>query len=453
VSDTVAGNDAGDGGFGAGSPVSAGAPALEADGDLEVKARRLDAAAAVVPYVLLLVSVVLAMLEPGQSAAQRAVTLGLSALAAAWMLWMLTLHPAWMRRQAPMAVYFIGLLALIAVLTSRTMLFGFFAFSGYLHAWSLLRGRWRLAGVAANALLSTVWMLEDLPRTPLMVVVYLAVVAIVVALVATFSQIGEVTMSQSLQRKRVIAELADANGKLEAAMAENAALHAQLVAGAREAGVRDERERMAREIHDTLAQGLTGIVTQIQAAEQASGRPADWRRHLDNAVRLARESLSEARRSVHVQGPEPLEHKGLPEALASVAQRWSSVNGVPTEVVTTGMARPLHADVEITLLRTAQESLANVAKHAAASRVGLTLSYMEDLVTLDVRDDGVGFDPAAVREGQRDGTRHADGGFGLIAMRQRVSRLAGELEIESEPGGGTAIWACVPAIPKEATDV
>jgi signal transduction histidine kinase len=102
----------------------------------------------------------------------------------------------------------------------------------------------------------------------------------------------------------------------------------------------------------------------------------------------------------------------------------------------------MHADVEITLLRTAQEALTNVAKHAKAGRVGLTLSYMADLVTLDVRDDGVGFDPLA-----RRGNGAATGGFGLAGMRQRVQRLAGRLEIESEPGGGTAISASVPAIP------
>ena len=94
---------------------------------------------------------------------------------------------------------------------------------------------------------------------------------------------------------------------------------------------------------------------------------------------------------------------------------------------------------------TAQEALANVAKHAAATRVGLTLSYLADLVTLDVRDDGVGFDPDGV---QRD----SDGGFGLTVMRQRVGRLAGTLAIESEPGAGTAVFAGVPAIPSEVPD-
>ena len=107
---------------------------------------------------------------------------------------------------------------------------------------------------------------------------------------------------------------------------------------------------------------------------------------------------------------------------------------------TTGTPRTVHPEVEVTLLRAAQEALANVARHAGASRVGLTLSYMEDLVTLDVRDDGAGFDPAVRRETSEKG------GFGLAAMRERVQRLAGTLAVESEPGGGTAISACVPKV-------
>jgi signal transduction histidine kinase len=168
---------------------------------------------------------------------------------------------------------------------------------------------------------------------------------------------------------------------------------------------------MAREIHDTLAQGLTGIVTQLQAAEQAvartPGEPTGWRRHVSAATRLARESLSEARRSVDALRPEPLEGGRLSEALAGVAERWAGLNGIPVEVTT-------------------------------ASRVGLTISYMENEVALDVRDDGVGFDPAAAER--------TDRGFGLIAMRQRIAALSGTLQVESEPGGGTAISACVPTV-------
>ena len=108
-------------------------------------------------------------------------------------------------------------------------------------------------------------------------------------------------------------------------------------------------------------------------------------------------------------------------------------------MVTTGDVQPLHPEVEVTLLRTAQEALANIAKHANATRAGLTLSYMGDVVTLDVRDDGVGFTVPT-------GGDVRGAGFGLSAMRQRVNRVAGTLAIESEPGAGTAVSARVPAI-------
>jgi signal transduction histidine kinase len=198
---------------------------------------------------------------------------------------------------------------------------------------------------------------------------------------------------------------------------------------------------MAREIHDTLAQGLTGIVTQLQAAEQAADDPARWQRHVTAATRLARESLTEARRSVHALRPQPLEEGRLSDALAGVAERWSALNVIPVQVTTTGTARPVQPEVEFALLRAAQEALANVARHASATRVGLTVSYMESEVALDVRDDGVGFDasrPGPAQPGQN--------GFGLVAMRQRIEDLAGTLQIESEPGGGTAISACVPTM-------
>jgi signal transduction histidine kinase len=147
--------------------------------------------------------------------------------------------------------------------------------------------------------------------------------------------------------------------------------------------------------------------------------------------------------------PEVLENGRLPEALVSVAHEWSALHGVRAEVTVTGTPRPLCPDVELALFRTAQEALANVAKHAGANRAGVTLSYMDDLVTLDVRDDGVGFHVeraralAAVPPAELDGAR---GGFGLAAMRERIGRLSGTFEIESETGHGTAVSASVPTL-------
>jgi signal transduction histidine kinase len=183
------------------------------------------------------------------------------------------------------------------------------------------------------------------------------------------------------------------------------------------------------------------IITQLEAIQQ-TGSDAERERRIGNATRLARDSLAEARRSVQALRPQALENSRLPDALAEEVTRWTATSGVPAEVRTTGDPRALHPEVEVTLLRVGQEALANVAKHAAASHAWITLSYMEDVVTLDVRDDGSGFEqPGAGNEQSR-----TDGGFGLIAMRQRVNRLAGQLEIESEPGAGTAVSASLPAI-------
>jgi signal transduction histidine kinase len=205
--------------------------------------------------------------------------------------------------------------------------------------------------------------------------------------------------------------------------------------------VLDERQRLAGEIHDTLAQGLTGIITQLEAAEQSRNQPYEWRRHVDKARALARENLKEARRSVQALRPGQLEGSRLPEAIAHMASEWSQASSVPVRLETTGDPVPLPPELEVTLFRVAQEALTNVARHANATRVGLTMSYLGEVVLLDVRDDGVGFQVDS--DGQAD--RSADGhGYGFSAMRQRLQRVGGSLEVESAPGAGTAVSASVP---------
>jgi signal transduction histidine kinase len=390
--------------------------------------RHLQRYMSAVPYLLLAVSTALYLLtEQGDGWGERLVTLGLAALSAAW--------TGLMSRGPMKALYVTGLIVLIAVLSLRSVWFAsFFGFVGHLHSWQYLQGRWRFAGVSATAAVTVAAYSGGLPEpTPAGILTFLFFTATIVALVGLFSFVGEITAERSAERKKMVT-------RLEEAMRENAGLHAQLLVQAREAGVMDERQRMAGEIHDTLAQGLTGIITQLQAATQAKDDESARERHIGHAMRLAKEGLSEARRSIHAVAPGPLESAPLPDALAEVAAEWSALNSVAAEVHTTGTVRPMHPEVEETLLRTAQEALANVAKHAGAGRVGLTLSYMEDVVALDVRDDGAGFDLDRVREG---------GGYGLTSMRRRVTRLAGALEIESEPGAGTAISASVPAVPRE----
>jgi signal transduction histidine kinase len=220
----------------------------------------------------------------------------------------------------------------------------------------------------------------------------------------------------------------------------------RLIEEARRSGMIGERRRLAREIHDTLIQGFASIVVNLEAAEGSLGASdGPFPRHVDEARATARESLSEARRIVWALRPGALDGAPLPDALSRLAARWSKANGVTADVAVTGESVPLPTEMEVTLLRVAQEALNNVGKHAGARRTVLTLSYMGDRVTLDVMDDGVGFDPdGAVPEAG------LEGGFGLRAMRERVEGAGGSLLVESEPGGGTTLAAGLPVAARDA---
>jgi signal transduction histidine kinase len=218
----------------------------------------------------------------------------------------------------------------------------------------------------------------------------------------------------------------------------------ELAAAERQAGILEERARLAREIHDTLAQGLVSIVMHLEAADQAlSGDTPAASQHLDQARRAARDNLAEARRFVWALQPEALERDALPKALACAAERWSDEIHIPVAISVTGDTCALAPEFEVTLLRVAQEALANVSKHAHARQVNLTLSYMNDQVVMDVNDDGVGFDLT-----QLDTDRQADS-FGLAGMRQRVERLGGRLSIESAVGEGTTLVVAIPILNRE----
>ncbi|MBB5858016.1 sensor histidine kinase [Amycolatopsis umgeniensis] len=360
----------------------------------------------------------------------------LCGVAAVWMSGMLAAPRSW-RASLPVTAVFLGVLtAITLVLVIEAPWFGCFTPALYVYAFRLLPWPWLLPGVAAVAVVAGTAQSFGVEKTTFTgVLIYLAVLAANIGPMCTFAWFAWRGDERNRQREEALRELAEANLRLEASLAENATLHDQLLVRARETAVHDERERMAREIHDTLAQGLTGIITQLQAAEHD---PGSWRRRTTAATALARESLTEARRSVHALRPEPLRTSRLGEALGGVADRWSTLHGIAVRVTTTGTAVPLSPETEVALLRTAQEALANVASHAHATRAGVTLSYLEGEVAVDVRDDGRGFDPLSPR-GDTTG-----GGFGLTSMRQRVESLSGTLRIESEPGGGTGISACVP---------
>jgi signal transduction histidine kinase len=419
--------------------------AIHARLDCWLQRRSVIMARAGVPYLLLAVLAATAFSVRREHGAALVFDGTLCAITAAWMLGMYTLNPGWRKRTRLMLVFIAGLMLLTAVLAYRSGWFGFFIVVILAYARELLpwpRPMYVAVGLAAIGAISQ----EGGAQAPLLLhaIILLVALAMDVVLIPTFVWLLHERERQVEQHQQSLAELGEANRRLEATIAENEGLHRQLVTQAREAGVLDERRRMAREIHDTLAQGLTGIITQLQAAEQAAARyPGEqpgWQRHVAAATQLARESLTEARRSVDALRPEPLEGCRLSEALGEVAGRWSALNGIPVQVTITGTARPFDPEAEFALLRAAQEALANVARHAGATRVGVTISYMENEVALDVRDDGAGFDPALLDHGPGHG-------FGLVAMRQRIAALSGTVQVESEPGGGTAISACVPTVP------
>lgn len=209
----------------------------------------------------------------------------------------------------------------------------------------------------------------------------------------------------------------------------------ELEHASRQAGILEERQRLAREIHDTLAQGFASIVVNLEAAETSLPADAPSAPHLIQARSSAREGLSEARRLVWALRPEILEQSSLPGALRGVVQKLSQETGLEAKLSTTGEAGVLHPEIELTLLRVAQEALTNARKHAKASKVELTLSYLKDRVLLDINDDGVGFVVSGT------------GGFGLRSMRERVEAFGGQLSVESEPGQGTTVAVNLPAFP------
>jgi signal transduction histidine kinase len=393
------------------------------------------------PYPTLAGCLVLYALTERPSASEFEITAGIAGLAAAWTAWLAIAQPDRERQPWLARIGVFGMIAFAAGLSVRSPWFGLYGYLGIPYAVRHLSGLWRWAGIVAASVVLSIAQIGGLhPFTTSRVILWAVVSCLDVALTGTFELQRQRKMEQRLARE-MSAELAEVNERSEAVIAENAGLQAQLLTQAREAGVLEERQRIAREIHDTLAQGLTGIVTQLEAAQRTSDE-AEHQRRIGNAKELARASLTEARRSVQALQPQALEGTRLPDALAEEAARWSATSGVAADVTTTGQVRPLHPEVEVTLLRVAQEALANVAKHADASRAAVTLSYMEDVVTLDVLDNGKGFDVAGGPTSRGDGS-----GFGLTAMRQRVQRLAGQLEIESDGGTGTAVSASVPAIP------
>lgn len=212
---------------------------------------------------------------------------------------------------------------------------------------------------------------------------------------------------------------------------------AQLFAQSVRLGALEERNRLAREIHDTMAQGLAAAAMQLETADALleSGSPPDRvRPAVAKALELTRSSLEEARRSVLDLRAAPLEGRNLAQALGDLLRRWRTEQGARAHLEVTGGARALPARIEAGLYRIAQEALNNVAAHAAARRVVLRLVISPERIGLAIEDDGRGFDA-----GSASGGRH-----GLVGMNERARLLGGTLGIASDPGQGTRIEVDIP---------
>jgi ligand-binding sensor domain-containing protein/signal transduction histidine kinase len=196
-----------------------------------------------------------------------------------------------------------------------------------------------------------------------------------------------------------------------------------------------ERNRIAREIHDNLAQDILGISVQLELVARLMPAAAEAAKsHLDRARILVRNSMTEARRYVWDLRSQELQKKDLPAALRDTTKRLTAENDVEAVVEVTGPLRPLPLPVETNLLRIGQEAINNAVKHARANRIDVALNFDTRNVRLSIRDDGRGFDPAQI----------ADGHFGLIGMRERAEQIGGVLMIDSAVESGTQIAIDVP---------
>jgi two-component system NarL family sensor kinase len=215
---------------------------------------------------------------------------------------------------------------------------------------------------------------------------------------------------------------------------------ARLFARSAQLGIVEERNRLAREIHDTLAQGLTAVSLQLESADallEAGADPQRIRKAIRQALGLTRANLEEARRSVLDLRAAPLEGRTLLKALEALAAEWRAKSGIAIHFEAAGEDRPLPVRIEAGLYRIAQEALTNISRHANAQHASLQLTLTPDQIHLIVEDDGQGFEPAQVPKDR----------YGLIGLNERARLLGGTLCLDSDPGNGTCLAVTIPLEP------
>lgn len=235
-------------------------------------------------------------------------------------------------------------------------------------------------------------------------------------------------------------ELASTYSKLEMA-------HAQLIASAEQIETltrANERQRLARELHDTLAQGLAGLVMQIQAANShlTQQRYSLAQEIMQQSVVAARQTLAAARSAIDDLRATTLYPENLPEALEEEIRRFTATTGILCETSGLTLLAKLPAQLGEQALRTISEGLANVAKHAQASQVWVGVTENDGICTIEVQDDGIGFDPTIIAT--------QTGHYGLIGLEERAHLVEGCFAIISAPGRGTTVRLAMPALQNEA---
>jgi signal transduction histidine kinase len=377
----------------------------------------------VLSYSMLVICLTFALLDGGLSLLNKGIVTLLAAVWGGWY-WVFVMR----HTRLPLNANRVGLAFIFGMALSMVMCwihpaFLMMAFSFYGLTFAVLPLRW---------------------ATPLVVSISLALAARFIAFSGAFTIINSLPILFSFLLSSVFAVLLglfitriiDQTHEKERIIAELEAARGELAQAERQAGMLEERQRLAGEIHDTLAQGFTSVVLHLEAAEQSlDSDPTAARRHIDQARSAARDGLAESRRFLWALRPDVIRHEPLDQALRRVAGQWSEQSSLPAHLEVSGEAHALPSAIEATLLRAAQETLVNVRKHAHASQVNLTLTYMEDEVILDVQDDGAGFNPAA---------SPPDSGYGLISLQERAVQLGGNLQVESAPGEGTTVVLCLP---------
>jgi signal transduction histidine kinase len=304
-------------------------------------------------------------------------------------------------------LYVAGALPLTLVLFAIHAVGAVMLFMLYPHIWSLLPVRRALVATLLAVGGTTAAIVATAGLAPYVLVMVPVELLVAAGLGLWITRIIE----QSRQRAQLVTDLTETR--------------AALATMSRRAGALAERERLARDIHDTLAQGFTSVLLLLEAAEAEKDTETAWR-HVARARRTAQDNLAEARALIAELAPPALRDASLPDALRVLVDRVGAELAIVPMLTVAGESRPLPADQEVALLRVAQEALTNVRKHAAAGRVEVELSYRDSDVVLQVLDDGCGFDPSAV-----------SGGFGLGGMRERVTQVGGVLEVRSGSDGTT----------------